>query len=132
MKRVTGIGGVFLKAADPERLHQWYEAHLGLSREAWGGVLLRGPEASPGSGEACTVFAFFPKDTTHFAPSPAPFMINFRVQDLEATLAALQREGVAVEARRQQDETGKFAWLQDPEGNRIELWEPPPGGQGAP
>ncbi len=71
------------------------------------------------------MFAFFPKDTTHFAPSPAPYMINFRVQDLEAALASLQSEGVAFEEQRQQDETGKFAWLQDPEGNRIELWEPP-------
>ncbi len=124
-KRGPGSGGVFLKAADPELRQRWYEGHLGLSREAWGGVLFRGPEASPGSGEASTVFAFFPKDTTYFAPSAAPFMINFRVQDLEATLAALQSEGVVVEERRQRDENGKFGWLQDPEGNRIELWEPP-------
>ena len=123
MKRVTGIGGVFLKAADPERLHQWYAEHLGLGRDAWGGVVFRPDGESRREGH--TVFAFFPKDTSYFEPSAAPYMINFRVEDLDATLAALAAEGVAVDEKRQADENGRFAWLQDPEGNRIELWEPP-------
>lgn len=126
MKRVTGIGGVFLKAADPDRLHNWYQAHLGMRREDWGGVIFHWKDADESQRqEGRTVFAFFPKDTTYFAPSASSFMINLRVENLEATLAALVEEGIAIDEKRQEDENGKFAWLQDPEGNRVELWEPP-------
>ncbi len=129
MKRVTGVGGIFLKAADPERLHHWYEAHLGMRREDWGGVSFRWKDAEQSHRrEGRTLFAFFPKDTRYFEPSSAPFMINFRVEDLAQTLAELAEEGVPIDDRRQEDENGKFAWIQDPEGNRIELWEPPEGG----
>jgi catechol 2,3-dioxygenase-like lactoylglutathione lyase family enzyme len=129
MKRVIGIGGVFLKAADPERLHHWYEAHLGMRREDWGGVIFHWKDAEQSQRqEGRTVFAFFPKDTTYFEPSKAPYMINFRVEDLAGTLAELAEEGVEIEEKRQEDENGKFAWIHDPEGNRIELWEPPQKG----
>ena len=124
MGRVTGIGGVFLKAADPEKLRAWYATHLGLSLEAWGGVVFQWKDGeSPDGGR--TIFSFFPSNTTYFEPSKAPYMINFRVDDLESLCATLARDGIAVDPKRQVDENGKFAWLQDPEGNRIELWEPP-------
>jgi predicted enzyme related to lactoylglutathione lyase len=125
MGRVTGLGGVFFKAADPERLYAWYENHLGLKRTE-GGVLFRWRETdvdAPGT----TVWALFKRDTKYFAPSHAPFMLNYRVDDLDALLERLRAEGVTVEERRDDSEFGRFAWVMDPEGNRIELWQPPPG-----
>jgi predicted enzyme related to lactoylglutathione lyase len=125
MGRVTGLGGVFFKAADPERLYAWYESRLGLKRTE-GGVLFRWREAGadvPGT----TVWALFKRDTKYFAPSTASFMLNYRVDDLDALLERLRAEGVPVDERREDSEFGRFAWVMDPEGNRIELWQPPPG-----
>ena len=124
MGRVTGLGGVFFKAADPERLYAWYENHLGLKRTE-GGVLFRWREEgadAPGT----TVWALFKRDTKYFAPSTAPFMLNYRVDDLDALLERLRAEGVQVDERREDSAFGRFAWVTDPEGNRIELWQPPP------
>jgi len=123
MKRVTGIGGVFIKARDPEALREWYRRHLGLEVLEWGGVAF--PWHDPAG---VTIWNLFPADSEYFNPSPAPFMINYRVDDLAALLAALKAEGCAVDERTEASEFGKFGWVMDPEGNRIELWEPPPGG----
>ena len=123
--RVTGLGGVFFKARDPDRLYAWYENHLGLKRTE-GGVLFRWRDKdadSPGT----TVWALFKQDTKYFQPSPAPFMLNYRVENIDALLERLRAEGVQVDERREDSEFGRFAWVMDPEGNRIELWEPPPG-----
>jgi catechol 2,3-dioxygenase-like lactoylglutathione lyase family enzyme len=125
MGRVTGLGGVFFKAQDPERMYDWYARHLGLKREA-GGVMFRWREPDR-DAEGQTVWALFKKDTKYFDPGPAPFMLNYRVDDLDALLARLRDEGVTVDERREDSEYGRFAWVTDPEGNRVELWEPPKG-----
>jgi predicted enzyme related to lactoylglutathione lyase len=126
VKRVTGIGGVFFKAEDPEKLYGWYEKHLGLKREPHGqGVMLnwRDPENPERTG--MTVWSLFKKDSEYFNPSRSSFMINYLVDDLDALLAALREEGVEIDPKREDYDYGRFAWIMDPEGNRIELWEPP-------
>jgi predicted enzyme related to lactoylglutathione lyase len=129
MKRVTGIGGIFFKANDSEKLYTWYERHLGVKREADGSGAVfhwreKADENSASEKPGMTVWSVFPKDTKYFEPSTSGFMINYRVEDLDALLAALTSEGIQIEGR-QNYEYGKFAWIMDPEGNRIELWEPP-------
>lgn len=128
MKRITGIGGIFFKANNPEKLGAWYREHLGLEVEEYGGVTFREGEVSAGQSprrQAYTVWSPFAADTDYFAPSEKPFMINFRVADLDALLAQLRRDGVEVDERTEKSEFGYFGWAMDPEGNRIELWEPP-------
>ncbi len=125
MKRVVGIGGIFFKAKDPEKLRQWYQDHLGFAVDAWGGVEFK-PSGTPDSIEnEKTIWALFPNDSKHFEPSNQPFMINYRVDDLHTLLTALRSEGCTVDAKVDESEFGKFGWVMDPEGNRIELWEPP-------
>lgn len=128
MKRVTGIGGIFFKAADPQALAAWYQRHLGIDIQPWGGATFRwsGPDNPDGVGT--TVWSPFPADTRYFAPSEASFMINYRVEDLHGLLAVLRAEGVTVEEKVEESEFGKFGWVVDPEGNKVELWEPPAGG----
>ena len=127
MQRVTGIGGIFFKARDPKALAAWYREHLGIPVEEWGGAAFRwAGDANPG-GVGTTIWNPFNADTTYFAPSSASFMVNYRVADLHALLAALRAEGVEVVGDPQDSEYGKFGWVLDPEGNKIELWEPPPG-----
>ena len=127
MKRVTGIGGVFFKAKDPKALGEWYRKHLGMNVEDWGGVAFRWvTEDNPG-GVGSTTWSPFKEDTTYFEPSDAGFMVNFRVDDLHALLAALREEGCAVDDKVEESEFGKFGWVMDPEGNKLELWEPPEG-----
>lgn len=127
MKRVTGIGGIFIKAKDPEALRAWYRDHLGIAVEDWGGTAFRwnGPDNTSGAGT--TVWSIFAADSDYFAPSTAPFMVNYRVDDLAALLAALRAEGCTVDDKVQDYEYGKFGWVTDPEGNKIELWQPPEG-----
>jgi predicted enzyme related to lactoylglutathione lyase len=127
MKRVTGIGGIFFKAKDPKALGQWYQKHLGLDVEAWGGVAFRWVTPDNPSGTGTTIWNTFNADTSYFAPSQSSFMVNFRVHDLHALLAALRAEGCAVDAKVEESEYGKFGWVMDPEGNRLELWQPPEG-----
>ena len=127
MKRVTGVGGIFFKAQDPKALSEWYPKHLGLNVEAWGGVAFRWADEDNPSGAGTTIWSPFAADTSYFAPSTAPFMVNFRVDDLHALLAALRSEGCQVDAKVDESEHGKFGWVMDPEGNRIELWQPPAG-----
>jgi catechol 2,3-dioxygenase-like lactoylglutathione lyase family enzyme len=124
-QRVTGIGGVFWKAADPDALRDWYVDRLGLPLDATGVAVLRWQQTD--GTPASTVVAPFPADTTYFAPSDAPYMINFRVADLDAMLEQLRREGSTVLDGVDEMEFGRFAWVVDPEGNKIELWEPAAG-----
>ena len=124
MKRVTGIGGVFFKSRDPKALAEWYRTHLGMDVQQWGGVAFRWSDDAP-AGTGTTIWSPFKDDTNYFAPSTAPFMLNFRVADLHALLDALRAEGCAVQEEVQESEYGKFGWVMDPEGNKLELWEPP-------
>jgi predicted enzyme related to lactoylglutathione lyase len=128
MQRVTGIGGIFFKAGDPESLYQWYEKHLGIKREPDGsGAVFHwqevGSAGEKSRNDGMTVWAVFPKDTKYFEPGRADFMINYRVEDLDSLLQTLQEAGVRIDGRQDED-YGRFAWIVDPEGNRIELWEP--------
>ncbi len=125
MKRVTGLGGFFFKSQDPNRLYKWYQQHLGINREPDGsGAMFHWREAEDPTKTGLTVWSIFPHDTKYFEPSQAPFMMNFRVENLQELLQALREEGVQVDKVEEYD-YGKFAWITDPEGNRIELWEPP-------
>jgi len=123
--RATGVGGVFFRAADPEALHRWYEQHLGLRRDGDTAVVLRWADDS---ASGSTVFAIFPHDTDYFGKNGQSFMVNFRVNDLDALLARLAADGVDVDPHREDQPYGRFAWIVDPEGNRVELWEPPASG----
>ena len=127
MKRVLGIGGIFFKARDPAVLRDWYRAHLSIEIEPWGGTAFRWKGDDNPNGEGTTVWSVFEDSSDYFAPSEAKFMINYRVADLDAVLVSLRGEGCAVDAKTDASEYGKFGWVMDPEGNRIELWQPPPG-----
>ena len=125
MKRVTGIGGIFFKSRDPKRLTDWYRTHLGMNIEAWGGMAFDwAGEDNPG-GAGSTIWSAFQDDTDNFAPSSAPFMINYRVADLHGLIAALREEGCQVLDKVDDSEYGKFGWVIDPDGNKVELWQPP-------
>jgi len=119
--RITGVGGVFFKAKDPKALAAWYRDVLGLALEPWGGAALRydAPNHPP-----ALIWGTFPATTKYFEPSTASFMINYAVDDLDAFLAKLKAKDVTP-LKRSEDTTGRFAWILDPEGNKIELWEPP-------
>ncbi len=123
MKRVTGIGGVFFKAKDPEKLKAWYRTHLGIESESWGATF--NWRDDPRSADGSTAFSVFTEETKYFEPGKKPFMINFRVADLNWLKDQLRAEGVEVDPKVEESEFGKFGWVMDPEGNRIELWEPP-------
>ena len=127
MKRVTGIGGVFFKAKDPKALAEWYRAHLGMNVEEWGGVAFKWVTPENPSGTGSTVWSPFKEDTDYFSPSQAGFMVNYRVEDLQSLLAALRAEGCKVEEKVDESGFGKFGWVLDPEGNKLELWQPPEG-----
>ena len=125
MARVTGIGGIFFKARDPQKLQAWYRTHLGIDVQDWGGTSFRWRDDDTPERPGMTVWTVFPSSSKYFAPSEAPFMINYRVADLHAALADLRAAGCEVDAKTQDSEFGKFGWVMDPEGNRVELWEPP-------
>ena len=124
MAKVLGIGGIFFKAKDPAALTQWYKDVIGLEVHDWGGVFLT-PEAMAAHPGAGTVFAPFKQDTTYFQPSTKDFMINFAVDDLDAILANCAKHGVEAKVLPEEP-NGKFAHINDPEGTRIELWQPKP------
>lgn len=120
MAKALGIGGVFLKARDPKALSKWYEKHLGIGGRVHDEALtFEGPESM-----GTTVFAHFATDTAYFGNGPQQSMVNFRVDDLEALLAQLAAAGVRIDPRPEDQSYGLFAWIWDPEGNRVELWEP--------
>jgi predicted enzyme related to lactoylglutathione lyase len=123
--RVVGIGGIFFKARDAVALGAWYRDHLGLAISEWGGVTFEPAMTSPAGRPATLVWSLFPDTSDYFKPGPAPFMINYRVDDLDQVLAALRAEGCAVDERVDSSGFGRFGWVMDPEGNRVELWEPP-------
>lgn len=124
MARITGIGGVFFKSkSDHEQLAAWYARHLGLPLQPWGGAALRWPEDKAGDG-GVTAWHVADKNSDWFSPSESSFMINYRVDDLDALLAQLQRDGVPILKGPESHENGRFAWLVDPEGNKVELWQP--------
>ena len=125
MKRVTGLGGVFFKAKDPEKLCAWYQRHLGLKREPHGTAVSFLWREAKGRGKGMTVWSLFPRNTRYFRPSRAHFMLNYRVRNLDRLLKLLRREGVWIDPKREDYPYGRFAWIMDPEGNRIELWQPP-------
>lgn len=121
MARITGLGGLFFRAKDPKALSAWYRDVLELPVEAWGGILL--PYDAPGRPEHM-VLSSFDNDSGYFAPSVREFMINFAVDDLDAFVAMLKSKGIEILNRDDSDPHGRFAWLVDPEGTKIELWEP--------
>ena len=127
MKRVTGIGGIFFKSRDPKALGAWYKKHLGIDVADWGGAAFAWKGSDNPEGVGTTVWSTFAADSNSFAPSSAAFMINYRVADLHALLTVLRSEGVQVEEKIDESDYGKFGWVIDPEGNKIELWQPPAG-----
>lgn len=122
MKRVTGIGGIFFQAQDPETLRAWYQTHLGIDVQAWGGAAFQWQDQG-----GATIWNVSPGKDNPYAPGTSPFMINYRVDDLDALLDALRAEGCNVLEAGEASEYGKFGWVLDPEGNKVELWQPPPG-----
>jgi catechol 2,3-dioxygenase-like lactoylglutathione lyase family enzyme len=119
--RITGLGGVFIKSTNPKALAAWYQDALGIKLEPWGGALLRLDMAGH---PPHTVWNAFPAKTGYFAPSTREFMLNFAVDDLDAFIARLRTKGVDILKRDDSDPSGRFAWILDPDGTKIELWEP--------
>jgi predicted enzyme related to lactoylglutathione lyase len=122
MKRVTGLGGVFFKCHDPEKMKEWYRLHLGIESGKDGAVFKWRDFDAP-EKKGITAWSTFPAGTEYFDPSQKPFMFNYRVENLEALLDELRKEGVTVVGEVEEYEYGKFGWILDPEGNKIELWE---------
>jgi predicted enzyme related to lactoylglutathione lyase len=122
MARVTGIGGVFLRSKDPKRLTAWYAEHLKLSVTEWGVSFDWKDEVPVGTGT--TAWSTFADDTKYFGDDPRQAMINYRVDDLDALLTQLAAAGVWIDPNRQDEGYGKFAWIKDCDGNRVELWQP--------
>ncbi|MGZ5191972.1 MAG: VOC family protein [Flavisolibacter sp.] len=123
IKRVTGIGGIFFKSKDPKASKEWYSKHLGFTVADDGSVLFE--TKNPATGETgYTVWSPFKETTDYFKPSEKEFMFNFRVENLKALLEELKKEGVQVVGEMEEYSYGKFGWILDSEGNKIELWEP--------
>lgn len=118
---ITGVGGIFFKAKDPKALAAWYRDVLGMPVEAWGGAVLRydAPQHPP-----ALAWNAFPTSTKYFEPSKSGLMINYAVDDMDALLVRLRSKGVKILKRDDSDPNGRFAWILDPEGNKVELWEP--------
>jgi len=124
MAKVTGIGGVFFKSTgDSKALAAWYEKNLGLVLEGWGGAILKWPD-DRAEDKGLTVWHVAEAQSQWFAPSQSSFMINYRVDDLTELLAQLEKNGIAIHKGPESDVNGKFAWIIDPDGNKVELWEP--------
>jgi predicted enzyme related to lactoylglutathione lyase len=124
MARITGIGGVFFKSTgDSAALAAWYRKHLGMQLEDWGGAILKWPD-DKAEDRGLTVWHVAAKDSQWFSPSQSSFMINYRVDNLDEMLAQLRAGGVEIFKGPESDENGKFAWIMDPDGNKVELWEP--------
>ncbi len=120
-KRVTGIGGLFFKTTNPKETKDWYQKHLGFSTDDWGCTFWW----KDTDGNKCsTQWSPFPKDTNYYEPSKKEFMFNYRVENLEALLKILKEEGVTIVGEMETYDYGKFGWILDNDGNKIELWEP--------
>jgi len=127
MKRVSGIGGIFFKATDAKALRAWYQTHLGIDVQEWGGTAFTWTDDAGNPVAGTTVWSIASAQSDQFAPGQAAFMINYRVEDLHALVKALREEGCNVLDKIDESEYGKFAWVIDPEGNKVELWQPPAG-----
>jgi predicted enzyme related to lactoylglutathione lyase len=128
MRRATGIGGIFFSAKDPKALGAWYKKHLGIDVQDWGGAAFEWTDAAGNAFKGTTAWSVEKAGGEHFAPSKSAFMINYRVADLAALLKALRGEGCEVLDKTTDDpDFGKFGWVMDPEGNKIELWQPVEG-----
>ena len=125
MSRVTGIGGIFIKSRDPKTLRAWYKTHLGIDVQAWGGTAFRWVDSSGHPFAGRTAWSI--GEGKNFAPSTASFMVNYRVSNLHELVTTLRSEGCNVLDKTEESEFGKFGWVVDPEGNKVELWEPPDG-----
>jgi len=124
MAKITGIGGVFFKSrSDHKELAAWYNKNLGMPMESWGGTILRWPDDKAEDG-GLTVWTTADNDSKWFSPSESSFMINYRVDNLDELLAQLKQNGVEIQQGPESHENGKFAWIMDPDGNKVELWEP--------
>ena len=127
MARVTGVGGIFFKSkSDGPALAAWYQKNLGLKLEDWGGAILKWPD-DKADDRGLTVWHVANSDTKWFSPSNSSFMVNYRVDNLDEMLGQLRAGGVEVVGEPQSDQNGKFAWIMDPDGNKVELWEPKAG-----
>jgi predicted enzyme related to lactoylglutathione lyase len=124
MKRVIGLGGIFFKAKDRKELAEWYKRHLGINVEDWGGAMFRLQDLVTTRPDSYNLWSMFGADSTYMAPSAKDYMINFVVEDLATLLQALKDDGVNVQGEMQDTEFGKFGWIMDPEGTKIELWQP--------
>ena len=122
-QRITGIGGIFFKAKDPKAMYAWYQKHLGMPLSDFGGAVLRWPDDTA-EDRGVTVWHVAGKDSKWFSPSDSSFMINYRVDNLDEMLAQLRASGIEIVKGPESAENGKFAWIMDPEGNKVELWEP--------
>lgn len=127
MKRVTGIGGIFFNSPNPDALRSWYKNHLGIDVQEWGGTAFTWADSEGKPITGTTIWSVGDVTSNHFAPSTAPFMINYRVADLHALVKTLKAEGCTVLDEITESEYGKFAWVIDSDGNKVELWEPPAG-----
>lgn len=123
MKRVTGIGGFFFKCRNPQQIKIWYDKHLGIKSDEYGGSFIWREYNDP-EHKGYTAWSPFSHSSTYFSPSDKEFMINYRVENLEKLLDVLRKEGVEIVGEIEEYEYGKFGWIMDPEGNKIELWEP--------
>jgi predicted enzyme related to lactoylglutathione lyase len=123
MARVTGIGGILLRARDPKALEAWYAKHLGIQMNDYGGANFSWTDEVPAT-TGVTAWSLFPEDTTYFGPGPQNAMVNYRVDDLDGLLEQLAAAGVPIDPKRDNYDFGRFAWITDPEGNRLELWQP--------
>lgn len=121
--RILGIGGIFFKSANQEEMRKWYSDHLGLADKG-DGVILPWREKDNPDSEQMTVWSIFSADTKYLEPSHASFMVNYIVDNLDALLERLQQAGVQIDPKRQDESYGRFAWIYDPDGNKIELWQP--------
>lgn len=127
MGKISGLGGVFIKAKDPKSLADWYDQILGIGFNGNSYIVMPFNDADGKPSAGYNVFSIFPWDTSYFEPSVRHVMINLRVEDLDGLLEDLKKKGVEMAGEPQNGEYGKFAWIVDPEGNKIEMWEPPPG-----
>ena len=127
MRRVTGIGGIVFKARDPAAQQAWYRTHLGMDVQSWGGAALDWVDEAGQPVAGTTAWRVCGHEGEDFGPAAPPFMVTYRVADLSALLAALRAEGCKVLDKFDESDYGKFGWVVDPEGNKVELWEPPPG-----
>jgi catechol 2,3-dioxygenase-like lactoylglutathione lyase family enzyme len=121
--RILGIGGIFFKSGNRDQTREWYSKHLGLTDKG-GGAMLPWREHDNPEKEHVTVWTVFPASSNYFDPSHAPFMVNYIVDDLDALLDRLKQEGVKIDAKRMDESYGRFAWIYDSDGNKIELWQP--------